>query len=544
MVHFVSGFTIGFFISIPWLAVLFAGQRLAGFPLIPFELFEFISQSLPGSVVSLGIEYLIKFVNFLGVGQTSSTGKLLEIATAYIMSLVLLSGFAGLYAVTLQRWNISWIVRGLVASFLLSAGSLFLVIWGGWRGTNLLLNFGWLILTSFGWGIATAWLIDRFQDSIEGRTDISRRRVLIKLGTGSLVLSGAAIGLSRWLHQPVQPAGDAQGSVLSEENFPPLTLPPANAGFQPVPGTRPEITPMDEFYRVDINLLPPGDEEFLDSSDPLVQRLLAQGGETELPEDTYKLIVDGLVDNPLSLSLADLKTFPQYEQFATLQCISNPIAGDLISTTIFTGARLKDILEIAGLKSPVIDIKFTSVDGYSESLPVQIALDPETLLCYSMGNQPLSESHGSPIRLYTPNRYGIKNPKWMIKIEAIDTDYKGFWQKRGWSESGIIKTTAVIDTIQIEANNQVLVGGMAFAGSRGIQAVELRADDGEWNPAELDRALSSLAWVIWRAELNLPPGEHELTVRAIDGKGEIQTERNSNTHPNGATGYHSKTFTI
>jgi hypothetical protein len=315
-------------------------------------------------------------------------------------------------------------------------------------------------------------------------------------------------------------------------------------GFEPVPGTRPEITPIDDFYRVDINLLPPGDVEFLDSADPLVQRLLAQGGDTDLPADTYKLAVAGLVKNPLSLSLADLKSYPKVEQYATLECISNPIGGDLISTTLFQGARLKDILETAELDSNVLDVKFTAVDGYTESLPVQIALHPETLLCYSMGNQPLTKTHGSPLRLYTPNRFGIKNPKWLIKIEAIDTDYQGFWQQRGWTESGIVKTTTVIDTIQTDENNQTLVGGIAFAGARGIQSVELRVNEGEWIPVDLDRALSSLTWVLWRTSLELPPGDHEITVRAIDGKGEVQTERRSGTHLNGATGHHSTSITI
>jgi hypothetical protein len=89
-----------------------------------------------------------------------------------------------------------------------------------------------------------------------------------------------------------------------------------------------------------------------------------------------------------------------------------------------------------------------------------------------------------------------------------------------------------------------LVGGIAFAGARGIQSVELRVNEGEWRIVDSDRPLSPLTWVLWRASLDLPSGEHEITVRAIDGEGEIQTERKSSTHPNGATGYHSKTITI
>jgi DMSO/TMAO reductase YedYZ molybdopterin-dependent catalytic subunit len=326
--------------------------------------------------------------------------------------------------------------------------------------------------------------------------------VLGELAVGSLAITGIAIGLGRWINPPAKPVEIAGKTITPEATNPIPTGPPTNVGFKPVPGTRPETTPIEDFYRVDINLLPPGDSEFLDSSDPFVQRLLAQGGETDLPADSYILLVDGLVKNPLSLSLEDLKSYPMVEQFATLECISNPIGGDLISTTTFQGTRLNDILETAELNPSVIDIKFTSVDGYSESLPVQAAFHPETLLCYSMGNQALTKVHGAPLRLYTPDRFGIKNPKWLIKIEAIDRDY------------------------------------------RGIQSVELRVNEGEWRIVDSDRPLSPLTWVLWRASLDLPSGEHEITVRAIDSEGEIQTERKSSTHPNGATGYHSKTITI
>jgi DMSO/TMAO reductase YedYZ molybdopterin-dependent catalytic subunit len=306
-----------------------------------------------------------------------------------------------------------------------------------------------------------------------------------------------------------------------------------------VEGTRPEITPIDKFYRVDINLLPPGQEDFSSANDTFTQRLLAQGGETDLPADSYTLFVDGLVDKPLELDLADLKAFPKVEQYATLTCISNPVGGDLIGTTLFQGTRLKDVLERAGLKPEAVDIKFTCVDGYTESLPLESALDPRTLLCYAMGNKPLARNHGAPLRLYTPDRFGMKNPKWIIKIEAVDEDYLGYWEQRGWSEQAWVQTTAVIDIVQNESGSPVEVGGIAFAGARGVDRVEVRADEGDWAVAEINRPLSPLTWVLWRATLQLSPGEHQITVRAVDGAGEVQTADRSDTHPDGATGYHS-----
>ncbi|MGW8225735.1 MAG: molybdopterin-dependent oxidoreductase [Anaerolineales bacterium] len=542
--RFLSGITVGFFISLPWLALMYAGQRIFGWIHVPFQLFKFLSWSLPGQVITLAIETLIKFVSFIGIGQTSTTGKLLEIALAYLLALVLLSLLSGLFAITFGNLNISWGVHGIIYGFILGLLTILLAYWNGLKGAKISPDILWLLATGILWGLDVAWGTNRYLSVITQPQDHNRKHIIGELAIGSAGLTAIFFGMGRWVNSGKESVETAQNPTTPELNQPQSTAVPTKAGFQSVPGTRQEITPIEDFYRVDINLLPPGDEDFLDSDDPFVQRLLQQGGETDLPADSYFLKVDGLVENPLTLSLADIKNFPAVDQYATLTCISNLVGGDLIGTTLFQGARLKDVLETAKLNPKAIDIKFTGVDGYTESLPVQAALDPETLLCYNMGNQPLTRAHGSPLRLYTPGRYGIKNPKWIIKIEAIDSDYKGFWQQRGWTEDGIIKTTSVIDAAQENSDGSVMAGGIAFSGERGIEGVELRVDDGGWVTAELDRPLSHLTWVLWRAELQLTPGEHTLTVRAIDATGEIQTEEKSGSQPEGATGYHSISITI
>ena len=542
--RFVSGLTTGFFISLPWLALMYAGQRLFGWTHIPFELFEFISWSLPGQVVTLSIETLIRFVTFTGLGQTSATGKLIEIALAYLLVLVLLTLLAGLYALTVGRLRFHWASRGAIAGLILGFLTLLLANWNGWGARNYVPDLIWLFGTSLAWGLGVAWGADRYMLAITQQQDPHRKRVLAEMAVGSAVITAAVIGIGRWFNLGAAETSVAQNNTARNPSMPSQTAPPSNTGFEPVPGTRPEITPIENFYRVDINLLPPGDEEFLDSSDLLVQRLLQQGGETDLPADSYILAIDGLVKKPLALTLEDIKAYPMVEHYATLTCISNPVGGDLIGTTLFQGARLKDVLGTAELEPSVIDIKFTGVDGYTESLPVEAAMDPETLLCYDMGNQPVTRPHGSPLRVYTPGRYGIKNPKWIIKIEALDSDYKGFWQQRGWTESGLVKSTSVIDTTQVSPDNLVMVGGIAFAGARGVQIVELSVDDGEWVEAELDRPLSHLTWVLWRAALDLAAGEHKISVRSIDGEGNVQTAQTSPTQPNGATGHHSVSIKI
>jgi hypothetical protein len=322
------------------------------------------------------------------------------------------------------------------------------------------------------------------------------------------------------------------------------TPPPTATGFVPVPGTRPEITPIQDYYRVDINIFPPDQSDFSGKTDSLTERLLAQGGDTEIPVDSYTLVVDGLVETPLALDLVAIKAFPKVDQYATLTCISNPVGGDLISTTLFQGARLKDVLERAGLKSEAIDLKFTGVDGYTESLPIEAALDPRTLLCYAMGNQPLTDKHGAPLRLYTPNRFGIKNPKWIMRIEAVNEDYLGYWQQRGWTEDGWVQLTSVIDVAQESGPGAVELGGIAFSGARGIERVEVSVDGATWLPAQLNRPLSPLTWVLWRVTLSLDAGRHEIAVRAVDGTGEVQSGEVSGAHPDGATGYFRKEITV
>jgi hypothetical protein len=539
----IIGITVSFFISIPWLALLYAGQQIARLPLLPFEFFEILTRYLPGSVVTLSIEWMIQVITTLQLGQTSETGKNIEIGIAYLLTLVIMSGLGGLYVLTIQRLRINWAICGLLAGLVLTIPTL-LVCWGGWGKSGYLVDLSWLLVTSMVWGLGLAWGINHYIKTISLERNASRKRFLGELAIGSLVLTGLTISLGRWLIPKPKPTQIAIDPRTPEPTTLPPTPPPTKAGFEPIPGTRPEITPIENFYRVDINILPPGEGEFSDSSDPLVQRLLAQGGETDLPAETYILVVDGLVKTPLALSLADIKSYSMVEQYATLECISNPVGGDLISTTLFQGARLKDILDEAGFDQRAVDIKFTCVDGYSESLPVESALHPETLLCYSMGNKPLTQVHGAPLRLFTPNRFGIKNPKWIIKIEAVDSDYQGYWQKRGWSESSLVKITSVIDIIKIGTANQSQVGGIAYAGTRGIQAVELSVDESPWIPTELSRPLSPNTWVLWRAFIDLPTGEHQITVRAIDGDGEVQTSKRAASHPSGATGYHSKMITI
>lgn len=546
--HVIAGATIGLLAGIPWLALSYAGFQAASLPVVPFSLFEWLTRILPGGLVTAGLEVMIQTLHSLQLGPLSVLGKSVQIGMAYTLALFGLTLLGALYGFTLGRLNLVWLIKGLAAGLAVWFLALLLAVWGGWGMRGALPGASWLLFLSLAWGLVLAWGVARLTQTMVSPTDAGRRQALAYISLGSLAVGGLAIGLGRWLaaRQDQQLATAAPETIIPPEPSPEaittagVTPTPGEPGFEPLAGTRPEITPIRDFYRVDINLLPPGQEDFAAETDTFAQRLRAQGGDTEVPVETYQLVVDGLVEKPLALDLAALQALPRYQQYATLMCISNPVGGDLIGTTLFQGARLKDVLDLAGIKPEAIEVKFTCIDGYTESLPLESANDPRTLLCYGMGNQPLTREHGAPIRLYTPDRYGMKNPKWIIKIEAIVEEYFGYWEVRGWSKDAWVKTTSIIDVTDASASNQAEAGGIAFAGARGVKGMQLRAADGEWVDAVVKNPLSPLSWVLWRANLKISPGKHNLSVRAIDGEGEVQTERTSPTYPDGASGHHSR----
>jgi hypothetical protein len=532
------GASISFLISIPWLILSYLGYQITRLPVIPFKIFETIVLISPGSVITPALELMIQILHTLQIGPTSIVGKNVEIITAFVF------GFAGLlllgilYSISLDRIPLDWWSKGLIMALVLTILSipfvdpLGLVIFRNYSGAI------WLLSINMIWGLSLSWGIENTYSALAGEPKVGRSRTIAQIGIVSLAVSLLALGLERILQiEQTNDATEISSEIEIQDEITPSPN-PTTPGFSAVEGTRPEITPIDDFYRVDINLLPPGQEDFARNTDEFTQRLLAQGGETDLPAETYSLIIDGLVERPLALDLNTIKSYPRVEQHATLSCISNPVGGDLIGTTLFEGVRLRDLLSEAGIEPETQKIKFTCVDGYTESLPIEVANDPTTLLCYSMGNETLTETHGAPIRLYVPGRYGMKSPKWIIKIEAIDEDYLGYWEKQGWSDEAIVKTTSVIDTVQPNPDGIAKVGGIAYSGKRGIKSVELKVNDGDWTPAEINNPLSPFTWILWRAELNLPPGESTITVRAMDGNGNTQTEEISAPHPDGASGYH------
>jgi DMSO/TMAO reductase YedYZ molybdopterin-dependent catalytic subunit len=300
---------------------------------------------------------------------------------------------------------------------------------------------------------------------------------------------------------------------------------------------RSEITPSDEFYRVDTNIVTP----LIDAS-------------------MWSLMVGGLVNNSLSLSYEDLKSMPSVERYVTLECVSNQVGGDLTSTAHWKGVMLKDVLEKAGIKNEATYIVFRCYDGYDVGVPLDRGLGG-AFLAYELNGSPLPRDHGYPLRAIVPGLYGMMNPKWITSIELVGTEYEGFWQRRGWSNDAMYKIHSTIVVpgnalakrfgdlgvpTTVKVGSKVPVAGVAFAGDRGISKVELSTDGGNtWQPAHIKQPLSSAnTWVLWSAEWSPPSeGRYEITVRAFDGSGNMQGMGFQPPFPSGSSGYHTVSVT-
>ena len=293
---------------------------------------------------------------------------------------------------------------------------------------------------------------------------------------------------------------------------------PGDPAFDAVPGLAPRITPTADHYVVDINL----DDPFLSAS-------------------SWRLKVSGAVRSPGALSLADLRAMATSEQPILLQCISNPVAGGLIGNARWTGARLADVLELAGLTSAATALIVRAADDYSETVPIEIARGEDAFLVFGMNGRLLPVAHGYPARLILPGRYGMRSVKWVTSIEATGDRTEGYWEKRGWDREAIMRTGARFDSPRNGATvgSRLTAAGLAYAGERGVQRVEVSSDDAKtWRAVTLEPAPGPFAWRRWMVNLDLEPGVHALQVRATDGTGAIQSPDRMPPHPAGASGYH------
>jgi len=227
-----------------------------------------------------------------------------------------------------------------------------------------------------------------------------------------------------------------------------------------------------------------------------------------------------------------------------MTCVSNPVGGDLLGHARWLGVPTRELLDEAGVQRGADQLVGRSTDGYTCGFPVEAAYDRDCLVAVGMNGVPLPLRHGFPARLVTPGLYGyIGSTKWLTELEVTTFDaFDQYWVPRGYADRAPVKTMARIDTprsLQTIAPGPVPVGGVAWAQIRGVEAVEIRIDDGDFQPVQMAEALNNASWRQWRFDWDAVPGRHNLTVRAVDGTGEVQTDERADVVPDGASGWMS-----
>lgn len=372
------------------------------------------------------------------------------------------------------------------------------------------------------WGSRSADSAGRGCGGSGGSAGSGRRTFLIRAGVVALLAAG--VGATGRLLGAGRRTVEASRRLLRLEG---VSEPVVPDGVQlGLKGITPWQTPDERFYLIHTAIAVP-------TIDP------AQ----------WRLRVHGMVERELLLSYDDLLARRFSEAWITLNCVSNPVGGELVGNAWWSGVPIREILEEAGVKAGADAILQTSEDGWTCGTPLETVTDPQrqAMLAVGMNGRALPIEHGFPVRMIVPGLYGfVSATKWLVDIEVTRfRDFEAYWTPRGWSERGPVKTASRIDVPTADSTvpaGPLRVGGVAWHQHSGITGVQVKLDGGPWHDAELGSVLSVDTWVQWAATLDVPPGDHTLQVRAKDGAGVWQTPVERDVAPDGATGWHTIAF--
>jgi DMSO/TMAO reductase YedYZ molybdopterin-dependent catalytic subunit len=539
--HISGGLFVTSMVTAALIGIFFAGWKIAGLPFVPFDSLDWLTRVLPGRVLGFGIGIMVDAIRALHLGPTSETAKTVEHAIAitglFVMGIV---GGAILFCILRTRPKVHPVFLGLVLGIVVAVPAMLISTQSSETATvDPGLRVVWILLVFAAWGAMLGRVgqrmigIETADSNVESATEprverIDRRHFLVKLGgsAAAITVVGALVGEFAETRRKESAMMAASEPLRWSATHP---LPNAAAAVKAAPGTRSEFTSLESHYRIDINAIPP-----------------------KVDEQRWRLKITGLVEQPLSLTLEQLRGYEPMHQFVTLSCISNPVGGDLIGTTRWTGVSLQRLLPDLRLQPTATHLKIRSADEFFEVVALDaIKADERIMLTYAWDGVPLRREHGFPLRIYIPDVHGMKQPKWIESIEFTDRWEPGFWVVRGWNKVAQMHATSVIDTVAVDmtiigADKRKLVpiGGMAHAGGRGISKVEVQVDNGPWEQALIRAPLSQLTWVVWRYDWPFRPGKHTFTVRCYDGNGTLQIAAPSPPEPDGATGLSSRSVML
>lgn len=355
-------------------------------------------------------------------------------------------------------------------------------------------------------------------------TKAGRRRVLGGIAATGVLAIGAGLA-GRLLSGARRDVTAERATVELPGPATPLPSLPPDAELR-VPGLTPYITPNSDFYRIDTALIVP-----------------------QVSTDSWSLRIHGMVEQEITLTWDDLLLRTPVERLITLACVSNPINGDLIGNASWLGYRLDELLAEARPLPDADMVLSRSEDGWTAGSPLSVLTDGrDALLAIGMNGEPLPIQHGYPARLVVPGLYGyVSATKWVTELEVTRFDRAtAYWTRRGWSAQGPIKTGTRIDTPRGRGRipqGPTVIAGVAWAQHRGVTAVEVQIDDGDWRPARLSTEVTVDTWRQWTYDWNATPGQHTLRARTLDPTGP-QTAVSQDVIPDGATGYPTLTIQV
>jgi len=345
--------------------------------------------------------------------------------------------------------------------------------------------------------------------------DASRRRALGSVAGAVAFLTGATgVGVLRSGGDPLgaAPGADDAQTRLQEAEERSLSL-----ESDGLPGL---VSEVGNFYNVDI-------AEF----------------EPELPAEEWSLTVTGeTAEGDLTVDFADLLERPVEHRFVTLRCVGEDLNGHQLDTAVWTGTPIAPLLDAVDPDGECGCVVLRGEDGYFVEYPVEVLRDG--FLAWGMNGKELPAQHGHPVRILAPGHWGETNVKWLTEVEVLDRELDGYWEQRGWEGTGPVNTVAKLwdEGVTRLEDGRVELAGHAYAGTRGVDTVEVSTDGGDtWAEATLSDPLPDEdVWRQWRHRFT-PEGSHEVAVRAVDGTGALQPRERSESFPTGASGWVRRT---
>jgi DMSO/TMAO reductase YedYZ molybdopterin-dependent catalytic subunit len=251
--------------------------------------------------------------------------------------------------------------------------------------------------------------------------------------------------------------------------------------------------------------------------------------------------VVGLEARNYKLNYSELLKLEKRRVFKTFMCVGNEVGGTSISNAEWTVTPLAPVIaKVLTQKREGLRVVFYALDGFYSSVPLEVAMSDQSFIAYEMNGEALPGSHGFPARVLLPNIYGMKQPRWLSKIEVTDRSESGYWEKRGWCGECNVRMTARVDSAVSQPDGRWLVTGIAYCGGQPVAGVELSDDEGRsWKEAKITSERFPNAWSTWEyAWKPQKKGESILTARVKDGSGVRQEEGYTGSFPSGATGLH------